>query len=122
MENVNIKELLEKLQAAKSAEELVEMAKAEGVEIPADKAGELMAQLNDIGEISDDEAEAVAGGLIIKYVEIPEEARERIDPLDNEKRKERLENLRRAFGQSEPESIPCSEEMLKQIKSKKWGY
>ena len=122
MENVNIKELLEKLQAAKSAEELVEMAKAEGVEIPADKAGELMAQLNDIGEISDDEAEAVAGGLIIKYVEIPEEARERIYPLDNEKRKERLENLRRAFGQSEPESIPCSEEMLKQIKSKKWGY
>ena len=120
--NINIKELLEKLQAAKSAEELVEMAKAEGVEIPADKAGELMAQLNDIGEISDDEAEAVAGGLIIKYVEIPEEARERIDPLDNEKRKERLENLRRAFGQSEPESIPCSEEMLKQIKSKKWGY
>ena len=120
--NNNIKELLEKLQAAKSAEELIEMAKAEGVEIPADKAGELMAQLNDIGEISDDEAEAVAGGLIIKYVEIPEEARERIDPLDNEKRKERLENLRRAFGQSEPESIPCSEEMLKQIKSKKWGY
>ena len=120
--NINIKELLEKLQSAKSAEELIEMAKAEGVEIPADKAGELMAQLNDIGEISDDEAEAVAGGLIIKYVEIPEEARERIDPLDNEKRKERLENLRRAFGQSEPESIPCSEEMLKQIKSKKWGY
>ena len=122
MENENMKELLEKLKAAKSVEELVEMAKAEGVEIPADKAGELMAQLNDIGEISDDEAEAVAGGLIIKYVEIPEEARERIDPLDNEKRKERLENLRRAFGQSEPESIPCSEEMIKQIKSKMWGY
>ena len=122
MENENIRELLEKLQAAKSAEELIELAKAEGVEIPVDKAGELWSQLNDIGELSDDEAEAVAGGLIIKYVEIPEEARERIDPLDNEKRKERLENLRRAFGQSEPESIPCSEEMLKQIKSKKWGY
>ena len=122
MENENIKELLEKLKAAKSAEELIELAKAEGVEIPADKAGELWSQLNDIGELSDDEAEAVAGGLIIKYVEIPEEARERIDPLDNEKRKERLENLRRAFGQSEPESIPCSEEMIKQIKSKKWGY
>ena len=122
MENENIRELLEKLQAAKSAEELIELAKAEGVEIPADKAQELWSQLNDIGELSDDEAEAVAGGLLIKYVEIPEEARERIDPLDNEKRKERLENLRRAFGQSEPESIPCSEEMIKQIKSKKWGY
>ncbi len=121
MENENMKELLEKLKAAKSVEELVEMAKANGAEIPADEAQELFAKLND-GEISDDEAEAVAGGLIIKYVEIPEEARERIDPLDNEKRKERLENLRRAFGQSEPESIPCSEEMIKQIKSKKWGY
>ncbi len=121
MENENMKELLEKLQAAKSAEELVEMAKANGAEIPADEAEKLFAKLND-GELSDDEAEAVAGGLIIKYVEMPEEARERIDPLDNEKRKERLENLRRAFGQSEPESIPCSEEMIKQIKSKKWGY
>ena len=121
MENVNIKELLEKLKAAKSVEELVEMAKANGAEIPADEAGELFAKLND-GEISDDEAESVAGGLIIKYKEIPEEARERIYPLDNEKRKERLENLRSAFGQSEPESIPCSEEMIKQIKSKMWGY
>ena len=121
MENENMKELLEKLKAAKAVEELVEMAKANGAEIPADEAEELFAKLND-GEISDDEAEAVAGGLLIKYVEIPEEARERIDPLDNEKRKERLENLRRAFGQSEPESIPCSEEMIKQIKSKKWGY
>ena len=114
-------EILKKLKAAKSVEELVEIAKANGAEIAPDKAQELFAKLND-GEISDDEAEAVAGGLIIKYVEIPEEARERIAPLDNEKRKERLENLRRAFGQSEPESIPCSEEMIKQIKSKKWGY
>ena len=60
--NNNIKELLEKLQAAKSAEELIEMAKAEGVEIPADKVEELFAKLND-GELSDDEAEAVAGGI-----------------------------------------------------------
>ena len=40
--NINIKELLEKLQAAKSAEELVEMAKAEGAEIAPDKAEELL--------------------------------------------------------------------------------
>ena len=62
METVNIKELLEKLQSAKSAEELIEMAKAEGAEIPADKAQELFDKLND-GELSDDKAEAVAGGF-----------------------------------------------------------
>ena len=63
MENANIKELLEKLQTAKSAEELIEMAKAEGAEIPADKAEELFAKLNAEGEISEEELEAIAGGL-----------------------------------------------------------
>ena len=62
MENANIKELLEKLQAAKSAEELVEMAKAEGAEIPADKAEELFAKLNAEGELSDEDLEEIAGG------------------------------------------------------------
>ena len=65
MENVKIRELLEKLQAAKSAEELIEMAKAEGVEIPADKAEELFAKLNADGEISDDDVENIAGGFSI---------------------------------------------------------
>ena len=64
MENKKVKELLEKLQAAKSVEELIEMAKAEGAEIPADKAQELFAKLND-GELSDDKAEAVAGGVVL---------------------------------------------------------
>ena len=65
MENnsVNIKELLVKLQAAKSAEELIEMAKAEGAEIAPDKAEELFAKLNAEGEISEEELEAIAGGL-----------------------------------------------------------
>ncbi len=64
MENVNIRELLEKLKAAKSVEELVEMAKANGAEIAPDKAQELFAKLND-GELSDDKAEAVAGGVVL---------------------------------------------------------
>ena len=66
MENnsVNIKELLVKLQAAKSVEELVEMAKAEGAEIAPDKAEELFAKLNAEGEISEEELEAIAGGFI----------------------------------------------------------
>ena len=66
MENnsVNIKELLVKLQAAKSAEELIEMAKAEGAEIAPDKAEELFAKLNAEGEISEEELEVIAGGFI----------------------------------------------------------
>ena len=65
MENnsVNIKELLVKLQAAKSAEELIEMAKAEGAEIAPDKAEELFAKLNAEGEMSEEELEAIAGGF-----------------------------------------------------------
>ena len=62
MENKEMQELLEKLKATKSVEELVEIAKVNGVEIPADKVEELFAKLND-GELSDDEAEAVAGGI-----------------------------------------------------------
>ena len=61
--NINIKELLEKLQSAKSVEELIEMAKAEGAEIAPDKAEELFAKLNAEGEISEEELEAIAGGL-----------------------------------------------------------
>ena len=58
-------EILKKLKAAKSVEELVETAKAEGAEIPADKAEELFAKLNAEGELSDDKAEAVAGGVVL---------------------------------------------------------
>ena len=76
MENVNIRELLEKLKAAKSVEELVEMAKANGAEIAPDKAEELFAKLNAQGELSDEDLEKIAGGLYLydyrlgKYVEI----------------------------------------------------
>ena len=64
MENKEMQELLKKLKAAKSGEELVEMAKANGAEIAPDKAEELFAKLND-GELSDDKAEAVAGGVVL---------------------------------------------------------
>ena len=43
-------EILKKLKAAKSVEELVEIAKANGAEIAPDKAEELFAKLND-GEL-----------------------------------------------------------------------
>ena len=56
-------EMIEKARAAKTAEELFEMAKANGVEITADEAKTYFAQLNPTdGELDDSELEAVAGG------------------------------------------------------------
>ena len=66
MENKEMQELLEKLQAAKSAEELIEIAKANGVEIAPDKAEELFTKLNAEGEISDDDVENIAGGELVR--------------------------------------------------------
>lgn len=56
------KELLEKAKAAKSAEELIEMAKAENIELSAEQAAKALAQLNKNGELSDEELDNVAGG------------------------------------------------------------
>ena len=53
MENKKVKELLEKLQTAKSAEELIEMAKAEGAEITEQDAQKLFSQISG-GELSDE--------------------------------------------------------------------
>ena len=68
MENKEMQELFKKLKAAKSAQELIELAKAEGAEIPADKAEELFAKLNAEGELSDEDLEEIAGGIIRVYV------------------------------------------------------
>ena len=56
-------EMIEKAKAAKSAEELLELAKANGVEMTADEAATYFAQLNPkSGELDDDELDAVSGG------------------------------------------------------------
>ena len=62
MKNFNA-EMIEKAKAAKSAEELLELAKAKGVEMTADEAATYFAQLNPkSGELDDDDLDAVAGG------------------------------------------------------------
>ena len=62
MENFNA-EMIEKAKAAKSAEELLELAKANNVEMTADEAATYFAQLNPkSGELGDDELDEVAGG------------------------------------------------------------
>ena len=56
-------ELIQKAKTAKSAEELLEMAKAEGMELTPEQAAENFARLNPAqGELSDEELENVAGG------------------------------------------------------------
>lgn len=56
-------ELIEKAKSAKSAEELLEEAKAEGVEMTADEAAKAFARLNNSGELSDDLLDGVVGGI-----------------------------------------------------------
>ena len=56
------KELLEKAKTAKSAEELLAMAKAESVELTEEQAEKAFAELHKSGELSDDELDNVAGG------------------------------------------------------------
>ena len=56
-------EMIEKAKAAKSAEELLELAKANGVEMTVDEAKTYFAQLNPkSGELDDDDLDNVAGG------------------------------------------------------------
>ena len=56
-------ELIEKAKAAKTVEELLELAKAGGMEMTADEAKTYFAQLNPkSGELDDDDLGNVAGG------------------------------------------------------------
>ena len=56
-------EMIEKAKAAKSAEELIALAKAGGVEMTADEAATYFAQLGSkSGELDDDDLDNVAGG------------------------------------------------------------
>ena len=56
------KELLEKAKTAKTAEELLAMAKEENIELTVEQAAKAFAELNITGELSDEELDNVAGG------------------------------------------------------------
>ena len=62
-------ELIETAQAAKSAEELLQMAKEDNIDMTAEEAANAFAELHKTGELSDDELDNVAGGC---EDEIPE--------------------------------------------------
>ena len=66
MANKLTPELLEKAKAAKSAEELIALAKENGAEITAEEAHAYFAKLNSQSdELSDDELDQVAGGCYV---------------------------------------------------------
>ena len=56
------KELIEKAKTAKTAEELLEMAKAEHIELTEEEAKKAFEKLNKNCELSDEELDNVAGG------------------------------------------------------------
>ena len=61
-------EMIEKAKVAKTAEELYEIAKSEGVEMTADEAATYFAQLNPkSSELSDDDLDNVSGGCGTQY-------------------------------------------------------
>ena len=68
MQNIT-PELIAKVKAAKSAEELLELAKENGVELTEEDAKTCFEQLHANAEISDDELEAVSGGYGCKSFE-----------------------------------------------------
>ena len=61
------KELIEKAKTANTAEELLEMAKAENIDLSAEEAEKAFAELNKTGELSDEELNNVAGGCYPIY-------------------------------------------------------
>ena len=53
---------MEKARTANSAEELLEMAKVEHIELTAEQAAKAFAELHKTGELSDEERDNVSGG------------------------------------------------------------
>ena len=73
-------EMIEKAKEAKSAEELLELAKENNVEMTADEAKTYFAQLNPkSGELDDDDLDAVAGGACART----EQARDAQDAVSS---------------------------------------
>ena len=58
-------ELIAKLKEVKSVDDILALAKENGIEITSEKAKELFEQIKSNGELTDDQLESVAGGDII---------------------------------------------------------
>ncbi len=58
--------IIAKLKEAKSVNEMIDLAKANGVELAKEKAQELFDKFNSNGELNDDILDSVAGGIVDK--------------------------------------------------------
>ncbi len=58
--------IIAKLKEAKSVDEMIDLAKANGVELAKEKAQELFDKFNSNGELNDDILDSVAGGIVDK--------------------------------------------------------
>ncbi len=74
------KEILEKAKKARSAEDLMAMANAAGIELEKSKADGLFARLSKCGEISDDDLCGVAGGVAGDFSE--QDYQDLLDKMD----------------------------------------
>lgn len=64
-------ELLEKVKAVKSEEELLSMMKENGIEVNSGEAKTLFAKLKHLGEeVSDEKLDEVSGGMITKIEDV----------------------------------------------------
>ena len=88
-------ELIAKAKAAKSAEELLELAKENGVELTEEEAKTFFEQLHTNGAVSDDELEAVTGGGICEMVEYLFRSKDK-----------RKENNCPVCGDKQPDKVP----------------
>ena len=61
------KELLEKAQKCETPEQLIELAKTEGIELTKEQAEAYLAQLHDV-ELTEEGSKAVAGGDLGCYL------------------------------------------------------
>lgn len=61
------KEVLKKLKEAKSVEEIIAIAKEDGVELSEENAETIYAQMNQSGELSDDDLAMVVGGFLFFF-------------------------------------------------------
>ena len=64
------KEMIEKAMQCKSADELMELAKAEGYDITKDEAEAYFVELSDV-ELDSEKLKNIAGGVDICYMQCP---------------------------------------------------
>ena len=67
MEDSKKQELLNKVKKAKSVEEIIAIAKENDMELSVENAEAIYAQLNQSGELSDDELAKVVGGFFFFF-------------------------------------------------------